>query len=87
MGTSISELLAKSSAEVLSTFQERQNQLQKTLESFKSMQLPIEELKMASKKQSDTFDAISAVIEIGLNIQNKIWAGVQGIQEKLDGNY
>jgi hypothetical protein len=66
MGTLISELLAKSSAEVLSTFEERQNQLQKTLENFKSMQLSTKELMMASKKQSETFDAISAVIEIGL---------------------
>lgn len=82
-----SELLAKSAAEVKLAFEEKQNQLQKTLESFKSMQLPIEELEIASKKQSEAFDYFPEVVELGLKTQNKILVGVQDIQEKFDGHY
>jgi hypothetical protein len=35
------------------------------------MQLPFEELTIASKKQSDTFDAIGAMIQLGLDTQSK----------------
>jgi hypothetical protein len=82
-----SELLAKSSAEVKLAFEEKQNQLQKTLESFKSMQLPIKELEIASKKQSEAFDYVLEVVELGLKTQNTILVGVQDIQGGINGHY
>jgi hypothetical protein len=45
-----SELLSKTSTEVLLSFEEGRSQLQRTIESFQAMQLPIDNLVAASKK-------------------------------------
>lgn len=79
------ELLSKPSTEVFETFKERQNQMEKTVENFRSMQLLVDELMAASKKQSDTFDNIAEMIHLGLKTQNKILLAVQDVQGKSNG--
>jgi hypothetical protein len=70
----------------MATFEERQNQLQKTIEGLTAMQLPVEELLAASKKQSDTFDCIKETVNLGMETQNRILATVHDIQGKSSGN-
>lgn len=76
----------KTSDAVIATFEERQNQLQRTIESFTAMQLPVEELLAASQKQSGTFDSVKEAINLGMETQNRILATVHDIQGKSSGN-
>ncbi|CCX31727.1 Similar to Putative ankyrin repeat protein RBE_0317; acc. no. Q1RJR6 [Pyronema omphalodes CBS 100304] len=82
------ELLAKTSQEVMTEFKAKENQLEQTLQSFKAMQLPIEELLTASKKQSDIFGHVIEILELGRDsreTQKKMLAVVQNTNGIANG--
>jgi hypothetical protein len=80
-----SELLAKTSEEVLTEFKAKENQLEQTLQSFKSMQLPIEQLLTASKQQSEVFGNVIETLKLGRETQKKILAAVQNTNRIANG--
>jgi hypothetical protein len=49
----------------MTEFNSKENPLEQTLQSFKAMQLPIEEVLTASKKQLDTFRYVTEILELG----------------------
>jgi hypothetical protein len=77
-----SELLSKTSTEVLLSFEEGRSQLQRTIESFQAMQLPIDNLVAASKNQADILGYLTQTIQNGLEGQTEMKLAVQEIREK-----
>jgi hypothetical protein len=80
-----SDLLSKTSATAISTFEEKQKQLQSTIEGFQAMQLPVKDLISVSRKQSEMFENIRETIHLGIKTQNKIWSAVQNLEERSNG--
>jgi hypothetical protein len=59
--------------------------MQKSIESFEAMQLPVEHLVAASKVQASKFNDITAAIRLGLEAQDMILLVVKDIQGKTNG--
>jgi hypothetical protein len=67
-------------------FEENRKQLKRAIETFESMQMSTEELKIALKKQTDTFADVIEIIRLGIEGESKIQKSVHSIEGRLNGN-